>query len=377
MEVFLLGLLVGSFVIQIGFYLLIFSRLAFWQKNNTIKKESDFPISVIICARNEANNLKENLPAVFAQKYVNFEVVLVNDRSTDETAAVLAHFAENNSHAKVVHIPDNVTTDHHKGKKFALSKGIQAAKYDYILLTDADCKPASPHWISAISTHFTSPDFYQVVLGYSPYEFQNTFLNRCIQYETMQTALHYLSFALAKMPYMGVGRNLAYHKTLFFDEGGFDKHQHIASGDDDLFVNAVANGKNTTISIEKEAICYSKPAETWEAWYHQKTRHYSTASHYQQKHQLFLGAIALSHFVFYVMLGAVLILYSSPSIAIALAVIRLLVQLLIYTKIKKILLVPLRLVEIILFDVLYVLYYVVFAPALFVNKTVKWRNQVL
>ena len=286
--------------LQLFYYLYFFIRLAFYRS----KKQVDFgkpePVSVIICAFNEEANLRKNLPLWLNQEYHHngkpyFEILVVNDNSEDNTFYFLNEMEIEYPHLHVLHLTQKAKLI--PGKKFPLSMGIKSARFEKILLSDADCAPASSQWIALMSGGFT--DEKRIVLGYGPYVKHPGWLNRFIRFETVHSAIQYLSYALAKIPYMGVGRNLAYTKSLFMANKGFSSHHHITSGDDDLFINQVANAKNTTIQIEEAAFTYSEPKKTFEEWQYQKKRHLSTGKYYQKKHQWLLGMYAISHFAFW------------------------------------------------------------------------------
>ena len=258
--------------IQIFYYLFFFSRLAFFKtaiKNNT----QTHPVSVIICARDEAANLAKNLPGSLVQAYsTTHEVIVVNDNSFDDSKYLLEEFERNFKHLKVVELKQEAKMI--PGKKFPLSVGIKTAKYEIVLLTDADCVPSSEHWIEKIQESYD--DSTEIVLGYGAYHKKKGLLNRLIRWETFHTALQYLSYALAGKPYMGVGRNLSYKKAIFFRHKGFSSFNHISSGDDDLFINTAATKNNTKINISPEAFTLSDSPNTWNQWVKQKRRHYST-----------------------------------------------------------------------------------------------------
>ncbi|MEJ6735944.1 MAG: glycosyltransferase [Flavobacteriales bacterium] len=281
----------GSFIIQLFYYLFVFSRLAFF-KTEKASQES-LPVSVIICAKNERDNLLEFLPFYINQEYDEFEVIVVNDNSVDDSTDVLRAFQLQNKTLKVVNVPD---TDRFYGsKKFALTLGIKAAQYDNVLLTDADCKPATKQWVKLMSQYAKKK---AVVLGVGTYEKKKGMLNMLIRFETFYTALQYLSFAQAKLPYMGVGRNLGYQTQLFFKNKGFSSHHHILSGDDDLFINEVSNKRNTQIIIDENAHTISNAKTTYNAWIKQKRRHFLSGGHYKSKHKFMLGLLQLSQMVF-------------------------------------------------------------------------------
>jgi poly-beta-1,6-N-acetyl-D-glucosamine synthase len=293
--------LAASFMILMSYYWGVFSRLAFYRKKNT--HEKNYPVSVIICAKNEYSNLKRNLTLFLEQDYTDFEVVLVNDCSDDDSDFLLRKFSEQYPHLNVVTIKQNV--NFFSGKKFALAVGIKSAKYDHVLLTDADCTPKSRRWIYEMQKNFS--DKKQIVLGYSGYEKRKGFLNKLIRYETIYTAIQYLSWSLSGSTYMGVGRNLAYHKELFFKNKGFTSHYHISSGDDDLFINQVARHNNACIEIIPESQTFSVPKLKFSEWARQKKRHYSTGKLYRKKHKIMLGFFPISNFLFYAALVFLLV----------------------------------------------------------------------
>jgi cellulose synthase/poly-beta-1,6-N-acetylglucosamine synthase-like glycosyltransferase len=297
---------VAMLLVELGYWLFVFSRLFFFKigNNNTFRhkhkkqyeeKITNTPmISVVICGRNEALNFKKNLPFILTQRYPNFEVIVVNDASTDDSALVLNGFVESYPHLlRIVHIEKKTS----QGKKAALSKGIGAAKGDFLLITDADCAPPSIDWVSGMVAPLSKHQNIEIVLGYAPCRHvQSGFLNSFITFETLWTAIQYLGFAQAGMPYMGVGRNLLYKKSLFQQVNGFEKHADLASGDDDLFVNSVSNRQNTTICLDAQTFMWSDPKTTWEDYRRQKQRHLSAGTRYQFWHQIVLGGIAAAQF---------------------------------------------------------------------------------
>ncbi len=237
-------------IIQLYFYLQFFRRFALFVP--PVKNESqEYPVSVIICARDEAANLVKNLPGILVQQYNStHEIVLVNDNSTDETKYLLEEFQKTFKKLNVVRLTQEAKMI--PGKKFPLSIGIKTAKYETLLLTDADCVPASEHWIRKMQDGYK--EGIDIVLGYGTFHKKPGLLNKLIRFETFHSALQYFSFALAGMPYMGVGRNLSYKKDLFLRNKGFSSLNQIPSGDDDLFINMVATPTNTTIVIDPEAL---------------------------------------------------------------------------------------------------------------------------
>ena len=264
------------------------------------------PVSFIICAKNEAENLVYNLPFFLKQKYKNFEIVLINDCSLDNTLSIMEEFKKNSSiHIKIVDVEAN--EQFWGSKKYALTLGIKAATYEHLLFSDADCRPNSENWITEMTSNFS--DNHQIILGYGAYKkIKNSFLNKLIRFETLLTAIQYFSFLKIGIPYMGVGRNLAYTKSTFFSVNGFAKHIKIKSGDDDLFINQVATKKNTSFCSTIESYTESTAKSSFKSWIQQKRRHVSTAYFYKPLHQFVLGLYYASNFLFWV-LGILLLCF--------------------------------------------------------------------
>lgn len=265
-----------SLLIQVYFYLVFYSRILFY-KNHKGKKDTQEPVSVIICARNEEENLEKNLPSVLTQDYPDYEVIVVNDCSEDETEFVLERFQKKYKHLKTTTIKPDEKFYH--SKKLALTIGIKAAKNEFLLLTDADCVATSKKWIKQMQANFTEKK--EMILGYGGYIREKKLINNLIRFDTLFIALQYLTFALSKRAYMGVGRNLAYRKSLFFKHKGFAQHNHIESGDDDLFISQAATKHNVAIEISKESITRSEAEQSFGSWFKQKKRHTSTSKLYK------------------------------------------------------------------------------------------------
>ncbi len=295
-------ILVLTSLIQLGYYWMNYRRLAYFVRRsaNTVAK----PLSVIICARNEAERLKKYLPDVLEQDYPSFEVIVVNDCSWDDTDLVLKDFEKQYKHLKIVTINEQEKYKH--GKKFALTLGIKAASNDLLLFTDADCRPLGKQWISLMQSNFS--DKSDFVLGYGAYNKEPGIINKLIRFDAFMIAIQFLSAALAGNSYMGVGRNLAYKKTIFFKNKGFAKHNHVLSGDDDLFVNENANSENCTIEITPEAFTSSEPKRSFSEWFTQKKRHLSTSRYYKSSDKFSLFLKNGSVIFFYLLLITLLIL---------------------------------------------------------------------
>ena len=297
--------------IQLSYVVFIFLRLAFFKEKKPVASTL-LPISIIIAARNESDNLYDNLPFILTQDYPEFEVIIVNNQSVDESAWLLKALCLQHKNLKVVEIGKNKHLL--PGKKLPITLGVKAAKYEKMVFTDADCKPASNQWLRIMSETFT--ENHQIILGYAPYFRTKGIINRIIRYDTAFIGASYLSFALAKIPYMGVGRNLAYTKKVFDSVRGFKSHYSLPSGDDDLFIQEAAVNQNYTIQISPETFCYSKASETWKGWVRQKTRHYSTSSRYKVIKKALLGIYPIS--LLLVWLTFVILLFNAKWFAISL-----------------------------------------------------------
>ena len=288
-ELIVFGVLLLAFIYQLYFYVRYINgvlRLCRKEKKQEVSFQTEQPpVSVIICARDEAENLRKFLPFVLQQDYPTYEVIVINDGSTDETGHLLRDLCVEYPHLKSTFVPvgaSNVST-----KKLGLTLGIKASKYDILLFTDADCMPEDKTWIAKMVRNFSrETDF---VLGYGAYLEKKGFLNRLITYDTLFIALQYLGMAAARKPYMGVGRNLAYRKETFFKEKGFASNLGLSSGDDDLMVNKASNAWNTRVEVATDSITWSEPNTTFSGWLFQKKRHLSVAPHYKgsSKRRLF------------------------------------------------------------------------------------------
>ncbi|MFQ6603498.1 glycosyltransferase [Flavobacterium sp. C3NV] len=283
-------------VIQVFYYLGIFGKFAFAKPQDITSKK--LPVSVIVCAKNEEENVKKFIPLLAEQDYPDFEIVLIDDASSDETLEVFEQFEQQYPNIRLVKVQNNEAF--WGNKKYALTLGIKASKKEYLLFTDADCYPTSKNWITAMTSQFTMNK--TIVLGYGGYEkVERSLLNKIIRFETVLTAVQYFSWAKLGLPYMGVGRNLAYKKEEFFNVNGFIEHIQIRSGDDDLFINQAANKNNTTISYTPESFTYSKPKKTYREWFTQKRRHISTAEHYKFFDKMQLALFFISQLFFFIL----------------------------------------------------------------------------
>lgn len=294
--------ILAAFVVQVYYYLHYFSAII---AENRKRKRNNFsahnsptpPVSVIICARNEEDNLREFLPKVLEQDYPYFEVIVVNDASEDNTSQVLDDFAKLYPHLYVTNMPNDINII--SRKKLAVTVGVKAAKNELLLMTDADCYPASKDWIRSMVSNVT--DGIEFVVGYGDYITERSIVNRLITYDTLFIAMQYMGFALRGKPYMAVGRNFLYRKSTFYKYKGFAGHLHIVSGDDDLLINKAGNAINTAVATRAESKTMSVAEPTMSKWLLQKSRHLTSSSLYTKSSRRRIGGEVASRALFYLL----------------------------------------------------------------------------
>lgn len=367
-ELIVFALFCFAFLLQLWYYFGIFGKLAFYKKKETAVELP--PASIIICARNEDDNLMEFLPKVMEQDYPKYEVIVVNDGSWDNTQDVLKEFTKKYDKLKIVTIKEDETHEH--GKKFAVMVGIKGAQNEHLLFTDADCKPNSKDWLKLMMSNFGGET--EIVLGYGAFEKTKGFINKVIRFDAFYIALQYLSFSLAGKTYMGVGRNLAYRKSLFFKMKGFASHYHIASGDDDLFVNEAATKRNSKIEVSIDSYTISKVKKTFASWFRQKRRHVTTFPYYSFKSKMRLMTLGFSQYLFFASFVSLLIMQFNVVIVLILFAFRFLSQILIFKKTMDKLSEP----DLLLFSPVLELGMMFFYPVLTVSnlflKKSKWKT---
>jgi cellulose synthase/poly-beta-1,6-N-acetylglucosamine synthase-like glycosyltransferase len=290
--------------LQLFWIIFFYARLAFHKEKETTT-DKQIPVSVIIAARNEEDNLFHLLPKILTQDYPDYEVIVVNHQSSDDSSHILKAFQRQYSHLKVIELERSKHL--RNGKKLPLTIAIKGAKYDHLLFTDADCEPSTRKWLSLMAAKFTEKK--EIVLGYGPYRKEPGLLNRLIRLDTAMIAQNYLSFAKAGVAYMGVGRNMGYTRSLFLSVNGFKSHYALQSGDDDLFIQEAAVKGNYDICIHPDSFCYSDSKKTWGDWYKQKSRHFTTTEHYRVIKKLLLGIYPLSLILLYASFITLCIIY--------------------------------------------------------------------
>lgn len=291
----MLVLLLGS----AGLYLLIQVALAIGclriKKPDPHLYQDYFPLSLIIAAHNEEQNLRKNLENWLRLDYSEYELIIVLDRCTDDSEEIIKTYQSQYPHLRYLSIdqlPENWT-----GKKWALQKGIEASKHAVFAFTDADCQLEKEHLLY-LNAHYAQAN--ELILGQGLYEKEAGFLNQFIRFETLYTAFQYMGAAKLGMPYMGVGRNLSYTKAFYEEHQGLKEISARVSGDDDLLINKYARPNRTACMIGKGSRSFSIPKKNFKSWISQKMRHLSASPAYSLKSKLFLSAFHLSHSLFYV-----------------------------------------------------------------------------
>ena len=366
-------LLIAFFVSFIGIvihYVVNVLPLGNFKKTALESNSSQEPVSIIICARNEDDNLTEFLPKVLVQDYPEFEVIVVNDCSIDNTENVIDEFAKIFPNLKKVTIKED---DYYKhGKKIAVMVGIKGAKYNNLLFTDADCFPANENWLKDMASGFVNKK--EIVLGYGAYKKGGGFLNKLIRFDTFLIAANYLSAAIKGKAYMGVGRNLAYKKDLFYKQKGFSKHYHISSGDDDLFINQASNQENTNVVVTPNAITYSLAKINFTNWKRQKQRHLTTAPHYSSNSRTKITLGYAFQYGFHLLFLSVLIFKTTIVAALVGFILKIIIQMIIFKKTSK------KLNELDLwalsffYEIILLIVYPIFHISKLFHKPNKWKS---
>ena len=340
-------------------------------KTNLLEQAStQEPVSIIICARNEDDNLTEFLPKVLTQHYSEFEVIVVNDCSNDNTENVIDEFAKIFPNLKKATIKED---DYYKhGKKYAVLIGIKATKYNNLLFTDADCYPVNENWLQSMSSGFVNKK--EIVLGYGAYKKEDGFLNKLIRFDAFLIATNYLSAAIKGKAYMGVGRNLAYKKELFYKEKGFASHYHITSGDDDLFINQACTTENTNVSVSHDAITYSLPKKTFADWKRQKQRHLTTAPHYNAASKTKISVAYSFQYAFHLLFFVLLLFKTTLIAAIVGFILKMILQLVIFNKASKKLNEPDLWKLAFVFEFVLLVVYPIFHISKLLHKPNKWKS---
>ena len=354
-------ILISTLLIQLFYWWIVFKPLAQYSNTKTTTNEA---VTILVCAKNEADNLEKNIPSWLSQSHEPCETLIVDDFSGIKTRHLIEKMRQKERYLLYYKVKSNKV-----GKKQALIEGLSNCRHNYVVFTDADCYPASPEWISYMMST-SKEQVADIVLGYSPYtQTDKTLLNDWIQYETWYTGITYLGFALKGWPYMGVGRNILYKRSIL-REDIITKHE-LSAGDDDLTVNQLATKENTAICLHPKSHVFSIPKNNWRDYFQQKRRHLSTPNYYKSAHKLLLMGLSVSHILFFI---SVIYLLFTPLYLIAgftflsRAIVVGSVARLLLKKLQS----PLGLFDFYKMDLLHHLYYFVFSFAIIFPQKKSW-----
>lgn len=287
-------------IIQAVYYFYLYNRIlgqskAMKQNGIHYTKEQQ-PVSVVISVRDDSEQLQQCLTSILEQEYPLFEVIVINDGNNDESEEIILPLENKYNNLYHSFVPN--TSRYLSRKKLAITIGVKAAKYDWIVVTEPNCMPTSNQWLKTMARNFTSRT--EIVLGYSNYLPDNSWLNRSISFDNLFQSMRYLGYAIAGKPYMGMGRNMAYRKELFYQQKGFSAHLNLQRGDDDLFINQIANKENTRVEISPEAIVQTTNIETAKNWHSDKIGYAGTAPLLKGNQRQLLGFETTTRLLFHV-----------------------------------------------------------------------------
>ncbi|GHT29728.1 glycosyl transferase family 2 [Bacteroidia bacterium] len=301
LELILLSVTAVFFVVQLLYYTVTYFRPCrrVKQLESLPGLSEQPPVSIIVYAKNESQNLGKHLPMLLKQNYGEYEVIVINDGSTDESDEVLAKYESEYSHLYHTFIPQE--SRYLSRRKLSLTLGIKAAKYDILFFIEANCRPLSYEWLANMVRNYDEKAM--IVLGYCAYTEHKGFFHKLVGYDNLLEGLQYISASLIDRPYSGNGRNLSYRKKLFFEHKGYSHSLSLHAGDDDLFINESATRENTRVEYAIDSITEMTPIDYFSVWKEMKVSRAATQRHYQGTRLLFYRAETLSLILF--LLGAV------------------------------------------------------------------------
>ncbi|MBQ8241773.1 MAG: glycosyltransferase [Bacteroides sp.] len=285
------------FFIQSCYHLGLYRNLYLHSRKE--KQETDTPpLSVILVAKDAASDLQKNLPAILEQDYPDFEVIVIYDQSSDDDCEdVLKLLEDKYPHLHHSFIPDSARYISHK--KLGITMGIKASHHEWLVFTEPNCRPSSNQWLRKMARNFTNGT--DIVLGYSNYEKTKGWFNRKVTFDTLLNAMRYLGKAVDGHPYTGCGRNLAYRKSLYYEQKGFTSHLNLQRGEDDLFINQVANRKNTRVEASPESIVRITAPHYQKDWHEDKVSYHLTSRLYKGFSRYLMGFETCTRLLFLLM----------------------------------------------------------------------------
>lgn len=295
-ELYLAGITVILFMIQLLYLLIVYARPLRAAKHARCESAENAakPVSVIVYARGEAEDLRRNLPHILNQEYPDFEVIVVNDGSDAESEDVLKLFSNEYKHLYYTYVPTD--TQYLSHKKLALTMGIKAAKHDILLFTEANCRPHSNKWITSMTGTYTKST--DIILGYCSYGNYPGFFQKLVAYDNLINGLRYIASALSRSPYSGNGQNLSYRKEVFFAHKGYSKSLNLHAGADDLFINETSNPVNTQVVYSPNSLMEADQTEDFLTYKLMKVSRAATEQYYRGSSLLFYRTETCSFLLF-------------------------------------------------------------------------------
>ena len=332
------GALLFFFIIQILFLLCLYKKPYDYERKREVAVIADeaLPgISVIVTSKNNSEELEKNLPFILNQDYSNFEVIVVNSGSTDETDMVLRAAEQKYPRLYHTHVPHDA--DRLNEKKLALTLGIKAAKNEILLFTEAYCRPCTTQWIKEYGKEFAQGR--EIVLGYSRLILgKKVKMRRFILFDNLIHHLKFISMAIARKPFMGIGWNMAYKKELFFQNRGFSHILNREGGEDDLFINRIAPGKRTGVVLSPESMTETHGIDNFSTWRTLKSKYLYSKQFYDGFAVHLFGLETFTKYSFYTALIALVTMsifnssYYLSGFALLLLIIRFWIQIVIINR---------------------------------------------
>lgn len=325
----LLYVFIAIVFIQLFYYLGVFSSFSFSKESENNPKR--IPVSVIVYARNQAEEVKKLLPHLVNQNYHDYELVLVDNASSDETLDIFKEYAQMFANIRLVRVENNETF--WNNKKYAQTLAIKAAKHEYLLFIDAENAIDNELWIMSMASNFTLNK--TIVIGPSMYFKAKGFLNKVIRFDAVFSQLHSFSWTNYGAPFSYFSRNIAYKKEEFYKVSGFITHMNNRLGEREFFLNEAAKSKNTAFTNSKNALVYLKPFSKSSQWLNQKIEDDYLLSQLNFGNKFKVRLFHASQFLFFLLAIVLLILQIEWLITTIIIILRYLIAWIIVAKSVK------------------------------------------
>jgi hypothetical protein len=255
---------------------------------------------------------------------------VADDNSDDGSDELLEKLTEQHANLRVVKLTQSLNW--FKGRKFPLSLGIKSANHDVLLLTDIQFRPAGKNWISELAGSYSENT--EIVLGYATYDTSSK-LNKWLRFMAFYDGLVYLSMALSGRTFKGIGSNLSYRKSLFYRHKGFSSHYVINAGDDELFVNRTATGRNVRIQVSGNSMVKSAKPVSLLQWLAKEKTRLSIRRYFKFSHRALISVFSTSTFLFYLIFILLLLLQIQWPVVVGLFAVRFISQMIIFGLAQK------------------------------------------